>query len=375
MWHRHRLILALLAAVSLGAAGGEPRSIADLRAAAAGPDPIATMAAVKELASRGEPASAALRETAREMLLKDAGVIRKLNDAPAELEQLKKLVDEIAKVRADARLNIEALSKDKPETIKAAHEFFKQLVEKRRQVDALVAPRAAALDALSRRSELLSIYRKVADKSDSLFGDAEEAKLVARVEKAMGASLKDLATAGDWKKQPKDPFLRQIWLYRFSRAIEAFNAKVAAAQMDPGEAENAHAVNVYRETLGILPYELDPRLIQAARRHAKEMIDKDYFSHESPTEGHKSFGDRAALAGYKGAAGENIAFGPRTGEKAFWMWFDSPGHHQNMANPSASALGVGKWNNHWTQVFGNGKRAMLTGEPGEVKGEPVLPQK
>jgi uncharacterized protein YkwD len=105
------------------------------------------------------------------------------------------------------------------------------------------------------------------------------------------------------------------------------------------------------------------------------MIDKDYFSHDSPTEGRKSFGDRAKLAGYDSPAGENIAFGPRSGEKAFWMWFDSPGHHKNMANPGATALGVGKWNAHWTQVFGGGKRAMLTGEAPEVKGEPLLPQK
>jgi uncharacterized protein YkwD len=127
--------------------------------------------------------------------------------------------------------------------------------------------------------------------------------------------------------------------------------------MDAEEIKNLQAVNAYREAIGLMPYEADPRLVQAARRHSKEMVDLKYFSHESPTESEKDFGTRAKNAGYKGAAGENIAYGAGTGEKTFWMWFDSPGHHKNMAGGS-NALGVGRWGSHYTQVFGGAARVM-----------------
>jgi uncharacterized protein YkwD len=136
--------------------------------------------------------------------------------------------------------------------------------------------------------------------------------------------------------------------------------------MDPEEIKNLNLVNQYREAIGLLPYEADPRLVQAARRHSKEMVDLKYFSHESPTESEKDFGKRSLNAGYRGGSGENIAFGGGGGEKTFWMWFDSPGHHVNMAGNS-NALGVGRWHDHFTQNFGAAPRVMLMSEEDRAK--------
>lgn len=89
------------------------------------------------------------------------------------------------------------------------------------------------------------------------------------------------------------------------------------------------------------------------------MADLHYFAHESPVPANKTFADRIRAAGYDNPRGENIAMGGATGEQAFWMWFDSPGHHQNMADLTGTALGVGENGVYWTQDFGMGGRLML----------------
>src|SRR5258705_12248299 len=48
------------------------------------------------------------------------------------------------------------------------------------------------------------------------------------------------------------------------------------------------------------------------------------------------------------------------------MWFDSPGHHVNMAGGS-NAIGVGRWHDHYTQNFGAGPRVMLMSEEDRSK--------
>jgi uncharacterized protein YkwD len=106
------------------------------------------------------------------------------------------------------------------------------------------------------------------------------------------------------------------------------------------------------------------------------MVDKNYFSHESPTPSEKDFGMRSKNAGYAGGAGENIASGTGTGEATFWLWFDSPGHHKNFAG-GQNALGVGRWRDRWTQNFGGAPRIMQMSEEEQarvnVEGEMLPP--
>jgi len=107
--------------------------------------------------------------------------------------------------------------------------------------------------------------------------------------------------------------------------------------------------------------------VQAARRHSKEMVDKGYFDHVSPTPSEAEFGMRTKNAGYKEGSGENIAYGGHGGEGTFWMWFDSPGHHKNMAGEGYTAIGVGRWQNRFTQNFGGAARLMLKSEEERAK--------
>ena len=89
------------------------------------------------------------------------------------------------------------------------------------------------------------------------------------------------------------------------------------------------------------------QLAKAARRHARDMAAKNYFSHDSL--GGIDFVDRILKADYvdKGdgwTLGENLAWGshelatPRSIVKA---WMKSPGHRANILNGKFREIGIG----------------------------------
>ncbi len=197
--------------------------------------------------------------------------------------------------------------------------------------------------------------------NDKQYSEAAEAKLAAKADRVLALTTAQTSALPDFGQgeAPTEPLVRDLWFYRACRQIEAYNESIQKC-MTPAELENAQAVNTYREYLGILPYEYDPRLVESARGHSKEMVRMKYFAHDSPVEANKTPWDRMKAAKYENGAGENIAAGTSSGTAAFWMWFDSPGHHQNMARAGSTALGVGVTAATWTQNMGAGPRAMLT---------------
>jgi uncharacterized protein YkwD len=156
--------------------------------------------------------------------------------------------------------------------------------------------------------------------------------------------------------QPRQGVGREIWLYKASRQIEAYNAS-RVDEMSPEEFEVLRLVNEYREALGVLPLEFDPRLRESARGHCQWMDDTKTFSHESDVPGQKTHGQRMEKAGYRWrSAGENIAFGQGSAEEVFTGWFNSPGHHRTMVGEWVH-LGVARVGIYWTQNFGAGEPA------------------
>jgi uncharacterized protein YkwD len=91
-----------------------------------------------------------------------------------------------------------------------------------------------------------------------------------------------------------------------------------------------------------------PRLQDAARAHSKDMIQRDYFSHN--TKGGGSFEKRLARFGYDAKkydyyrVGENIARGSGPGgtpENIMRSWMRSDGHRHNILNEEFREIGVG----------------------------------
>jgi len=98
-------------------------------------------------------------------------------------------------------------------------------------------------------------------------------------------------------------------------------------------------VNKARSDAGVGPLKFDAELMKVARLKAKDMVEKGYFSHESPTYGSpfdmmKQFGISFRTAG------ENIA-GNRTVEGAFKAWMSSEGHRKNILNDKFNYTGIG----------------------------------
>ena len=98
-------------------------------------------------------------------------------------------------------------------------------------------------------------------------------------------------------------------------------------------------INQERSKAGIAPLAFDMELQKVARLKAKDMVDNNYFSHQSPTYGSpfdmmKQFG-----VSFK-TAGENIA-GNQTLEGAVKAWMNSEGHRKNILNGNFNFTGLG----------------------------------
>ena len=106
-------------------------------------------------------------------------------------------------------------------------------------------------------------------------------------------------------------------------------------------------LNAERDRYGLSPLKLNRKLSKAARRHARDMVRRDYFAHDSLGGG--TFVDRIRHAGYmKGAnawsVGENLAWGShdRAAPRAITeMWMTSAGHRANILSASFREVGIG----------------------------------
>jgi uncharacterized protein YkwD len=131
------------------------------------------------------------------------------------------------------------------------------------------------------------------------------------------------------------------------QACPAANATPASATKRQIVRATLCQLNRERAHRGLRRLKLDKRLGRAARRHARDMARRKYFSHD--TLGGGSFVDRIRRAGYlKGAytwtVGENLAWGSHGFSRPrviMRMWMNSPGHRANILNPSFREVGVG----------------------------------
>lgn len=98
-------------------------------------------------------------------------------------------------------------------------------------------------------------------------------------------------------------------------------------------------VNKARDKEGLEPLEIDEGLMKVARTKAKDMIDNNYFSHQSPTYGSPFDMMRQFDNTFK-LAGENIA-GNKTVEGAFKAWMASDSHKKNILNSGFKVTGIG----------------------------------
>lgn len=120
-------------------------------------------------------------------------------------------------------------------------------------------------------------------------------------------------------------------------------------------------VNLERRKRGLNELTIEPLLIKVAREHSREMQEKAYFNHNSPTAELKTPMDRYLKAAYTrpeyACVGENLFYcsivDVQRGHNAF---MNSPTHRDNVLFPRYEKIGVGIVKNErgefWvTQMF------------------------
>lgn len=110
-------------------------------------------------------------------------------------------------------------------------------------------------------------------------------------------------------------------------------------EMNSDELEVFNLINAQRTKNGLTALKSDAEVLRVARIKAQEMVDKNYFSHTSPTYGSPFEMLKNFKISYK-SAGENIA-GNSSNSGAVKAWMNSSGHRANILNSSFNYTGIG----------------------------------
>lgn len=124
--------------------------------------------------------------------------------------------------------------------------------------------------------------------------------------------------------------------------------------------------NDIRVSNGRLPLKRNTDLDNASRYHARDMMEDNYFSHDTKD---PSGGSHVVVCAWntriekwyypRAYLGENIAAGYSTPDAVIQGWWNSDGHQANMLNSNYREIGVGYYNGggqysrYWVQDFGS----------------------
>jgi uncharacterized protein YkwD len=113
--------------------------------------------------------------------------------------------------------------------------------------------------------------------------------------------------------------------------------------MDSEERAFVTLINNYRAANGLGSLILSVTITNAAEWMAKDMAEKNYFSHTDSL--NRDPFQRMAAFGYpqQGYRGENIAAGNALASATFDQWKNSPGHNANMLNANFRIMGIARY--------------------------------
>lgn len=120
------------------------------------------------------------------------------------------------------------------------------------------------------------------------------------------------------------------------------------------ELEVFNLINQQRSQNGLSPLKIDYEVQRVARIKAQDMVNNNYFSHNSPTYGSPFNMLNSFKVSYR-TAGENIA-GNSSNSATVTAWMNSSGHKANILNSSFNYTGIGvvngsKYGKIYVQMF------------------------
>ncbi|WP_287154419.1 DUF5719 family protein [Candidatus Solincola tengchongensis] len=130
-----------------------------------------------------------------------------------------------------------------------------------------------------------------------------------------------------------------IFLSAVLPALMTGNAQ-AAVNVSAEEARMLELVNQARNAAGLPSLLVEQQLTDFARSYSQEMIQYNFFGHDSPVSGNLQ--QRIAARGITGwtLAGENIAKAPNV-DAAFQALMNSPSHRENILRREFNCIGIG----------------------------------
>ncbi len=120
-------------------------------------------------------------------------------------------------------------------------------------------------------------------------------------------------------------------------------AAVPGSGMSLREERVFDLVNELRAERGLEPLRVHARLVTVARRHSREMLRHDFFSHRGRDGSTPD--QRIRRAGGRGATGETLAWGSgssATPAEIVRMWMESPPHKRILLDPDFRQIGIGR---------------------------------
>lgn len=112
-----------------------------------------------------------------------------------------------------------------------------------------------------------------------------------------------------------------------------------SSSMTADEKEVFNLINQQRTNNGLAALKVDEEVQRVARIKAQDMVNNNYFAHESPTYGTPFQMLQSFKISYR-SAGENIA-GNSSNSGAVTAWMNSSGHRANILNSSFNYTGIG----------------------------------
>ena len=126
------------------------------------------------------------------------------------------------------------------------------------------------------------------------------------------------------------------------------------SKLTSDELEVFNLINAQRTKNGLSALKIDLEVQNVARIKAQDMVNNNYFSHNSPTYGTPFQMLNSFKVSYK-TAGENIA-GNSSNQAAVNAWMNSSGHKANILNGNFNYTGIGvvsgsKYGKIYVQMF------------------------
>ena len=124
--------------------------------------------------------------------------------------------------------------------------------------------------------------------------------------------------------------------------------------MTADEKEVFNLINQQRTNNGLQALKVDEEVQRVAKIKAQDIVNNNYFSHNSPTYGSPFDMLKSFKVSYK-TAGENIA-GNSSNSAAVTAWMNSSGHKANILNSNYTYTGIGvvsspKYGKVYVQMF------------------------